>query len=250
MSAEENIFDRLRAEFPDSQLEWRVQSSGMKGDKPWAMILCYVDARAVQSRLDSVMGPENWKDEYEVVEGNFKCKLSLRINSEWVTKEDGSPETDIEGYKGGFSKSLVRCASKWGIGRYLYDLPTAWANFVDKGTSGAKSALVKKNKDDNGTYFYWLPPQIGPKDQQTKRPPNKAPAAENNPAEQPPVKFDATAMIAAFKPFGKTVKDLEKHVQTTVDKFTQKERAMLETWWVKLRDARRVEEAKKQEEAS
>ena len=54
---------RLGDPFPASDIEWRIQSSGMSGG-PWARVLAYVTARAIMNRLDEVVGPENWKASY------------------------------------------------------------------------------------------------------------------------------------------------------------------------------------------
>lgn len=146
---------KLKEPFPESEIEWRVQRSGVTRDgKPWAMVLAYVDARAVQDRLDAVVGPENWKDEYSHIEGGIICKLSIKVNNEWVTKENGSPETKVEAFKGGISKALVRAASTWGIGRYLYSLTEAFALISDKKVDGAKMVEI------DGKRFYWKSPGL------------------------------------------------------------------------------------------
>ena len=41
--------------------------------------------------------------------------------------------TQIEAVKGGESEALKRAAYKWGIGRYLYEMPEAWCEAVVKG---------------------------------------------------------------------------------------------------------------------
>jgi hypothetical protein len=116
----------LSGPFEPKYIQWRVGRAGISGGKPWARVLAYVDARAIQERLDQVCGPDNWKVEYQPVGKGFLCGLSIKCENEWVTKWDGSDETDIEAFKGGISKSLVRAASVWGIGRYLYDLGENW----------------------------------------------------------------------------------------------------------------------------
>lgn len=148
-----NIKD-LSKRFKAHEIEWRVGRSGMGGNGVWASVLAYVDARAVMNRLDEVCGPQNWQDTYRHEEHGVMCGIGIKVGDEWVWKWDGSPETDIEGFKGGISKALVRCSSKWGIGRYLYDLPATYANIVQKGTRGAKYGKDKKSS----TSFFWVPP--------------------------------------------------------------------------------------------
>lgn len=86
--------------------------------------LAYIDARDVMKRLDDVMGAENWQDKYIPVEGGFICELSLRIEGEWITKSNGANNTKIEPVKGGISGALKRAAVNWGLGRYLYYMPS------------------------------------------------------------------------------------------------------------------------------
>lgn len=150
-----NDFSKLTEKFSPLDIEWRVQSSGETNGKFWARVLAYVDARAIQDRLDLVCGAENWKDDYEHLTNGMICRLSIKVDGEWITKTNGAPETDIEGFKGGISKALVRTASTWGIGRYLYNLEASWANIVDQKTPGARRAQTKERKD-----FYWLPPEL------------------------------------------------------------------------------------------
>jgi hypothetical protein len=48
------------------------------------------------------------------------------MNNEWIGKSDGAGDSAIEGAKGGISDALKRAGVRWGIGRYLYYLPTKW----------------------------------------------------------------------------------------------------------------------------
>ena len=87
---------------------------------PGGKMLSYVDARQVQTRLDEVVGTENWQTHFSEVCGNYCCTLSIKIDGEWVAKSDGAGETSIEGDKGGFSDAFKRAAVSFGIARYLY----------------------------------------------------------------------------------------------------------------------------------
>lgn len=154
-------FKELRAPFPAEDIEWRIGQAG-KGQKGiWAKCLAYIQARAVMDRLDLVCGPAGWKVEYRNVpagEGlvpGIICRISIRIGDEWVFKEDGAEQTDIESFKGGISSALKRAASAWGIGRYLYDLE---AEYAEVSTEKQKGWNYGTTKDK--TTFYWLPPQL------------------------------------------------------------------------------------------
>lgn len=99
-----------------------------------ALALAYVDARAIQDRLDQVLGVEGWQDDYQILtDGSVVCRLQLRLGTDWVTKVDvGGPSEQPDGgdrIKAAFSDALKRAAVKFGIGRYLYRLPAQWLDY-------------------------------------------------------------------------------------------------------------------------
>lgn len=112
-------FVELQAPFPQTETKtFRGRGNTM---------MTYITARAVMNRLDRVVGPENWRDEYQEVHGGILCTLYLRINGEWVGKSDvGTPPEKIEVVKGMYSDALKRAAVRWGIGRELYKEGTAF----------------------------------------------------------------------------------------------------------------------------
>lgn len=116
--------------FDPSEVKWKPQA--VKGNK--AMAIAYVSARVIMDRLDEVVGPENWKDDYSILpDGDVVCTLSLRINGEWVPKKCvGSPSEQPDGgdrMKASFSDALKRVGIKWNLARYLYRLPMQWVDF-------------------------------------------------------------------------------------------------------------------------
>lgn len=104
---------------PD-EIEWKVQS--YTKDKSKTIIVPYITARCVMDRFDAEFGL-NWQTEFKEVAGGFICKLSVRLNDGWVSREDGASTTSIEPVKGGISDSLKRAAHQFGLGRCLYDYP-------------------------------------------------------------------------------------------------------------------------------
>ncbi len=126
--------DRFRLPLEDQEVEWRVQVCGHGRNGPWALLVPYIDARAGANRLDGCFGPASWKDEYRNIatakSPALVCRVSIKIDGEWVGKEDGADFTDIEATKGGISSAFKRALTKWGLGRELYNLPTVWAQDV------------------------------------------------------------------------------------------------------------------------
>ncbi len=114
------------------QVEVKFKPSSVKGNR--ALALSYIDARVVMDRLDEVVGPENWKDDYEIRQsGDVVCSLSVRMFNEWITKKDvgslSAQPDDGDKLKAAFSDSLKRAAVKFGIGRFLYRMPQIWHDY-------------------------------------------------------------------------------------------------------------------------
>jgi Rad52/22 family double-strand break repair protein len=125
-----DLFARLAAPFATADVQFKAQV--VKGNR--ALAVAYIDARAVMDRLDEVVGPANWKDEYQLLpDGAMLCRLSVRVSRAWITKVDvGAPSDQPDGgdrTKAAVSDALKRAAVKWGIGRYLYSLPLTWQDY-------------------------------------------------------------------------------------------------------------------------
>jgi hypothetical protein len=111
------LFAALSAPFQREEVKERSAPGGKK--------LQYITARTVMNRLDSVLGPEAWWDEYLPGQDSVICRLTIVL-------PDGSTLTkcDAGGYAGmqdsgdddksGFSDALKRAAAKFGVARYLY----------------------------------------------------------------------------------------------------------------------------------
>lgn len=111
-----DLFTELCAEFSPHEIKQRKQAG---------RVMDYVTARTVMNRLDEVLGPENWHDEYTPGEHSVLCKLTIIL-------PDGSKLTkcDAGGYAGmadegdddksGYSDAFKRAAVKFGVGRHLY----------------------------------------------------------------------------------------------------------------------------------
>lgn len=126
----EDLTEALAAPFDPRQVKFKP--AVVSGNR--ALALAYVDARVIQDRLDDVLGVTGWQDEYECLpDGSVVCRLRLRLGDEWITKMDvgGQSEQPDEGdrRKAAFSDALKRAAVKFGVGRYLYRLPSQWVDY-------------------------------------------------------------------------------------------------------------------------
>src|SRR3954469_18948544 len=112
-----DLFAALAAPFENHEVKVRAAQSGRQ--------LHYITARTAMNRLDSVLGPENWWDEFVPLENSVICKLTLRLpDGSTVTKADAGGYAGMadsgDDDKSGFSDAFKRAAAKFGIARYLY----------------------------------------------------------------------------------------------------------------------------------
>jgi len=181
----------LRKEFP---YKWKVQTA-----KHWGCeCVSYVDARQVMDLLDEVVGPQNWQDHYREVAGKVYCDLTIKVEDEWITKSDCGTASHFEAEKGQASDAFKRAAVKWGIGRFLYSIPTQKTKSVESGKDDRGNPRFFP-ADEQGQRIYNLTGYIENRLKQTSqggyRPPKASPAP---PATQPPKEQPAPPSVAVF----------------------------------------------------
>ena len=130
----------LAAPFAPEDLEWRLQRADKDGR--WGIAVPFVTNRAIQNRLDDVVGPENWYNDFRPWHGDGKkeaqiCGISIYFEEHqgFITKWDGAEDSDIEPVKGGLSDSMKRAAVQWGVGRVLYNMSAVFVDVEKKGAS-------------------------------------------------------------------------------------------------------------------
>jgi len=139
----QTIMERLCAPFPFELVEAKIQVS--QKEKGRGMAVFYLDSRAIQNRLDEVVGAFGWTNNFSLWHGNSQiCGISIfdPERNEWVTKHDGAENSDIEAIKGGLTDAFKRAAVLWGIGRYLYQIDGIWVDVDQRGNS----SFIKDNQ--------------------------------------------------------------------------------------------------------
>lgn len=201
----DEIAKALAAPFDPYDIEWRIGQAGTKESRGevsvWAKCLAYITNRAIMHRLDEVVGIGNWKNEYRPwqivkdVKGKDVysqiCSLSLRIEGEWIAKEDGADCSEMEPVKGGLSDAMKRAAYQWGIGRYLYDLDSDFADTaMQKPSEGFWRFARTNEKDKPSVAYFWQPPRLPdwalPLDMREKQPEPKQTAPASAPPQEKP----------------------------------------------------------------
>jgi len=197
MTEEVSIEARLQEPFEPNDIKWRVQQSGVKNGRVWMIVLPYITGRAIQKRLDDVFGVFGWEVKQEPIFGprpnisinadvigpkkleellsesrkpseqdGFLCTVRVFDKSKnvWVTRQDVAPMTDIEPLKGGSSGALKRAGAMLGIGRYLYQLKSGFANCVpcDSQREAVNNYAYVRDKANPGSGYGvdWTPPAL------------------------------------------------------------------------------------------
>ena len=70
MTQHPDLFAALAAPFEANELKLRSQAGRQ---------MPYVTARTIMNRLDDVLGPENWWDDFVPLEHSVICRMSIRL---------------------------------------------------------------------------------------------------------------------------------------------------------------------------
>ena len=128
MIKEKDLNKKLSAKTPENERKYRVGNTFDYKGKKLANMLCYVDARYVQDKLDEVIGVGNWSSDFMEIKGSLFCRITisfLRDDGEIgiVSKMDCGTESNVEKQKGEVSDAFKRAGVQLGIARDLYSLP-------------------------------------------------------------------------------------------------------------------------------
>jgi hypothetical protein len=139
----DEISQRLREPFDPKDVDFRAQGK-VSEQTGKAQVVAYIDARAVQDRLDAVVGAGNWSFDWTpmVIENGEVMVAKGIITVHGVSKSDVGAASNFEQSLGAVSHCFKRAAVHWGIGRYLYNLPMAWVP-VERGGRISEAVLAE-----------------------------------------------------------------------------------------------------------
>lgn len=100
-------FRALRAD----EIECRIGQIAKNGNG--LSLLLYKTARCDCDILDEVLGPENWQCEYDVINGQLFCTVSVwsETRGQWISKQDVGSPSNMEAEKGRASDALAKIAA-------------------------------------------------------------------------------------------------------------------------------------------
>lgn len=142
------ILKELAAPFHPGKITWKPQS--ITSDKKKAMAAAYADIRAYQDRLDDVCGLD-WSVSYTPWGDRIICHVTVSgITRSSTGESDAQAEkNDIAG-TAAEAQAFKRACAMFGLGRYLYNLPTLWVEydaenkrFTDKAMSRLNGAIAQ-----------------------------------------------------------------------------------------------------------
>jgi hypothetical protein len=113
------LFARLADFIPEKEIRFREGSNGGH----------YIKAPTAFNRLDSVLGPAGWWDDYRIIDDlTVECSLTIRLpDGSTLTKRDVGIRKPMaagkldpgNSWKAAYSDSFKRAAAKFGVARHL-----------------------------------------------------------------------------------------------------------------------------------
>lgn len=187
----------MAAPFPIEAISWKPQV--LTKDKTKAMVATYGDMREYQRRLDQHLGVSGWQVAYKPWGDNkVICEITITVDGLAVTKSatgeysDGGGRDAPEG-TAAEAQAFKRACAMFGLGRYLYELPTSWVAFDDQKKAITAEGLAELKKK----YMDWYA-------RVTKTTPAASKPAPAAPAASKPVAPESTkeAPAAVSAPAG------------------------------------------------
>ncbi len=199
------------------EIECRVATVSDKG----CSLLLYKDARADMNLLDETLGYENWQRKHELINGNLFCSVGIKVDGEWIWKQDVGTESNTEAEKGQASDAFKRACVNLGIGRELYTAPFIWIGNdgvrLTEGKNGKTSTYDKfklthiayddkgnitelkiKNISTGKQVFTFGISAPGGKKEPPKNTPAEEPVKENEPAEDLVKEADIKSKVLSY----------------------------------------------------
>ena len=143
-----DVLHALKQPFHPSQVTWKPGVTTKDGTK--ALALAYADLRAYQNRLDDICGLA-WSVTYTPWGERIVCHLTIQ----GITRSSsGEPDSQAERSEiagtSAEAQAFKRACAMFGLGRYLYNLPSVWVEydavtkqFTDKAKAKLEGIIVQ-----------------------------------------------------------------------------------------------------------
>ena len=135
----ETLLEKLAQPFPASSIYWRA--GVVSRDKKRAQALPYAEPRVYEDRLNQIC-PGLWSVSFRPWgESRIICDLSIGELTRSSTGEENegfAPGTAAE------AQAFKRACVKFGLGRYLYDVPIVWVPYDEKSRKLAETPTLSE----------------------------------------------------------------------------------------------------------
>lgn len=154
---------QLAEPFEPKHITWKPGATTKDGAK--CMAMAYADLRAYMERLDDICDMD-WKVEYEPWGAN---RIIARLTINGVTR-CSTGEMEAQDEKNGMggtvaeAQAFKRACAMFGMGRYLYDLPSVWIEF----DSAKKRISDAGQKELDTRYSQWYARHLAQRPQATQ----------------------------------------------------------------------------------
>lgn len=131
----EAVYEALSQPFAPEDIEYRPGTPSR--DQKRAQALAYAEVRCYEDRLNDVLGPDwgcrfiTWGEQRLICELTVSVTLPDGTRREVVrtsTGEFGPKDMNSQGTSAE-AQAFKRACVKFGLGRYLYDLPVSWVDY-------------------------------------------------------------------------------------------------------------------------
>lgn len=128
------LLEELQTPFDKSLVKWRAHKTQTVHRRLQGFVLPYADPRAYKDRLNLLLTPTGWTDNYDVTSTPQKivvrCQLTIpglgvhsATGEEWANRQYAATSAEAQAFK--------RACACFGLGRYLYHFEGMWL-FLDR----------------------------------------------------------------------------------------------------------------------
>jgi len=133
------LLRKLSKPFPPDVIQFKPGATTQDNTK--ALALVYADSRAYFDRLDEVAGAD-WSDDYEVSPDGQRVVCRLTISGVTRTDVGECDAADKNTTTTAAAQAFKRASAKFGLGRYIYNLPSQWVAYDKQKRRFTDQALV------------------------------------------------------------------------------------------------------------
>jgi hypothetical protein len=123
------IAAELADPFPLALIDLKPGATNKDRDNPRCLAMPYADMRAYESRLDEIAGVEHWATSYTMTARGVVCALTICGVTKSGIGDYPADAGDENAATSAQAQAFKRACASFGLGRYLYSLPSLWCDY-------------------------------------------------------------------------------------------------------------------------